>query len=41
VLRTRYSQVKNCPKPYLFQAIEEALVQAMSLSPSPEKEKLV
>jgi CheY-like chemotaxis protein len=37
VLRTRYSQVKNCPKPYLFQAIEEALVQAMSPSPSPEK----
>jgi hypothetical protein len=24
--------VKNCPKPYLFQAIEEALVEAMSRS---------
>jgi CheY-like chemotaxis protein len=32
VLRSRYSQVKNCPKPYLFQAMEEALVEAMSLS---------
>ena len=32
VLRERYSQVKNCPKPYLFQAMEEALVEAMSLS---------
>jgi CheY-like chemotaxis protein len=32
VLRERYSQVKNCPKPYLFRAMEEALVQAMSLS---------
>jgi CheY-like chemotaxis protein len=31
-LRSRYSGVKNCPKPYLFQAIEEALVEAMSLS---------
>ena len=31
-LRNRYSQVKNCPKPYLFQAIEEALVEAMSRS---------
>ena len=30
VLRTRYSQVKNCPKPYLFRAIEEALIEAMS-----------
>ena len=32
VLRTRYSQVKNCPKPYLFRAMEEALVEAMSRS---------
>ena len=31
-LRSRYSGVKNCPKPYLFQAIEEALVKAMSRS---------
>ena len=31
-LRSRYSGVKNCPKPYLFQAIEEALVEAMSRS---------
>jgi CheY-like chemotaxis protein len=30
VLRTRYSGVKNCTKPYLFQAIEEALAEAMS-----------
>jgi CheY-like chemotaxis protein len=29
-LRSRYSGVKNCPKPYLFQAIEDALVEAMS-----------
>jgi CheY-like chemotaxis protein len=32
VLRNRYSQIKNCPKPYLFRAMEEALVEAMSLS---------
>ncbi|MGB7976504.1 MAG: response regulator [Roseiarcus sp.] len=32
VLRSRYSGVKNCPKPYLFRAIEEALVEAMSRS---------
>ena len=32
VLRSRYSGVKNCPKPYRFQAIEEALVEAMSRS---------
>jgi CheY-like chemotaxis protein len=32
VLRNRYAQVKNCPKPYLFRAIEEALVEAMSRS---------
>ena len=32
VLRDRYAHVKNCPKPYLFRAIEEALVEAMSLS---------
>ena len=30
VLRDRYSRVKNCPKPYLFPAMEEALVEAMS-----------
>jgi CheY-like chemotaxis protein len=32
VLRNRYAHVKNCPKPYLFRAIEEALVEAMSPS---------
>jgi CheY-like chemotaxis protein len=32
VLRNRYAQVKNCPKPYLFRTIEEALVEAMSRS---------
>jgi CheY-like chemotaxis protein len=32
VLPNRYAQVKNCPKPYLFRAMEEALVEAMSLS---------
>jgi CheY-like chemotaxis protein len=32
MLRSRYSGVKNCPKPYLFQAIEEALVEATSRS---------
>jgi CheY-like chemotaxis protein len=32
VLRTRYAQVKNCPKPYMFQAMEKALAEAMSLS---------
>ena len=31
-LRERYSQVGTCPKPYLFQAMEEALVEAMSRS---------
>jgi CheY-like chemotaxis protein len=31
-LRNRYAQVKNCPKPYLFQAMEEALIEAMSRS---------
>ncbi len=31
-LRERYSQVKSCPKPYLFQAVEEALVEALSRS---------
>ena len=30
VLRTRYAEVKNCPKPYQFPAMEEALVEAMS-----------
>ena len=29
VLRERYSQVKNCPKPYLFPAMEKALAEAM------------
>ena len=32
LLRDRYSQVKNCAKPYLFTAMEEALVEAMSPS---------
>jgi CheY-like chemotaxis protein len=32
LLRDRYSQVKNCAKPYLFAAMEEALLEAMSLS---------
>ena len=32
LLRDRYSQAKNCAKPYLFAAMEEALVEAMSLS---------
>jgi CheY-like chemotaxis protein len=32
VLRNRYAQVKHCPKPYLFRTMEEALVEAMSLS---------
>ena len=41
VLRDRYSGVKNCPKPYLFQAIEEALVEAMSLQDVPRAQKLV
>jgi DNA-binding response OmpR family regulator len=29
VLRTRYAEVKNCPKPYLFPAMEKALAEAM------------
>jgi len=41
VLRDRYAQVKNCPKPYLFRAIEEALVEAMSLQDVPRAQKLV
>jgi DNA-binding response OmpR family regulator len=32
VLRIRYAHVKNCPKPYLFRVIEEALLEAMSRS---------
>ncbi len=32
LLRDRYSRVKNCAKPYLFSAMEEALVEAMSLA---------
>jgi CheY-like chemotaxis protein len=32
LLRDRYSHVKNCAKPYLFTAMEEALVEAMSPS---------
>jgi DNA-binding response OmpR family regulator len=32
VLRIRYARVKSCPKPYLFRAIEEALLEAMSRS---------
>jgi DNA-binding response OmpR family regulator len=31
-LRSRYSQVKVCRKPYLFAAMEAALVEAMSPS---------
>jgi CheY-like chemotaxis protein len=30
VLRTRYSQIKCCTKPYLFPAVEEALIEVMS-----------
>ena len=30
VLRSRYSQVKNCLRPYQFRAMEAALVEAMS-----------
>jgi CheY-like chemotaxis protein len=36
VLRTRYAEVKNCRKPYLFRAMEEALVEAMSRSTTQE-----
>jgi CheY-like chemotaxis protein len=32
VLRNRYAEVKNCRKPYLFPAMEEALAEAMSRS---------
>jgi len=32
LLKSRYSQVKNCPKPYRFGAMEEALVEAMARS---------
>jgi hypothetical protein len=32
VLRNRYAHVKNCRKPCQFRAIEEALVEAISLS---------
>jgi hypothetical protein len=32
VLRNRYAEVKNCPKPYLFPAMEEALAEVMSRS---------
>ncbi len=32
LLKSRYSQVKNCPKPYQFRAMEEALVEAMARS---------
>ena len=37
VFRTRYSNVKNCPKPYQFEAMEEALVEAMLGSPEAQK----
>ncbi len=37
VLRTRYSNVKTCTKPYQFQAVEEALIQAISGSSETEK----
>ena len=39
--KSRYSQVKNCPKPYQFRAIEEALVEAMSLQDDRGAQKLV
>lgn len=32
LLQNRYSKVKNCPKPYQFRAMEEALVEAMARS---------
>ena len=32
LLKSRYAQVKNCRKPYLFGAMEEALVEAMARS---------
>ncbi len=32
LLKSRYAQVKNCPKPYQFRAMEEALVEAMARS---------
>ena len=32
VLKTRYAQVRNCPKPYQFRAMEAALVEAMARS---------
>ncbi|HEY1862606.1 MAG TPA: response regulator [Roseiarcus sp.] len=32
VLKSRYSKVKNCTKPYQFRAMEEALVEAMARS---------
>ena len=31
-LKTRYSQVKNCTKPYQFRVMEEALAEAMARS---------
>jgi CheY-like chemotaxis protein len=37
VVRTRYANVKTCPKPYHLHVLEEALAQAMSTSPEPEK----
>ena len=32
VMRNRYAHVKNCPKPYMFAAMEEALAEALSRS---------
>jgi DNA-binding response OmpR family regulator len=32
VLQNRYAEVKNCRKPYLFPAMEEALIEALSRS---------
>ncbi len=32
LLKSRYAQVKNCPKPYQFRAMEEALLEAMARS---------
>ena len=41
LLRDRYSQVKNCAKPYLFAAMEEALLEAMSPRDDSGARKLV
>ena len=41
LLRDRYSRVKNCAKPYLFTAMEDALVEAMCSHDDPGAQKLV